>query len=290
MPRHRIERERRYRARTTDRRVQIRAVSSRPPAHAKPAGGPGPLGAAWDAIGSGASGASDRLLAAGARFRRDQHQLLSTTARGLLVSPWFAAGAGFVVAAGAFIYAPHASLSFGGAIGVTHCQVAGCNQTTELGAPPLPAGTGDGQVTAGPATKLPAATLPAGLTFSYTVTWHAHGMFGLLLTVASKHAIGNWRLAFTIPGATKLSVFGGKWQPSGTDGGTASGTGDNGYPDAATQGQTTDRPSPGTAPQPEAGHGGGQSFSLYVIVDSTSAPAAPTHCSLNGAACHFSRS
>ena len=278
MPRHRIEHQPRHRAqrptRPVVRRVQLIAVPARlqPAAHARPATGAGRVGAAFDAFGTTAS---DRLLAAGARLRRDQGPLLTGAVRGLLVSPWFAAGAGFVIAAGAFLYAPHAELEFGNAVGVTQCRLAECNQTTEQGAQGLTAGSGAAPLTDG---TTPAAS--AGLTFRYTVDWQGHGAFQMVLTVTAKHAIGDWRLALVIPGASRVSVVGATWTPSGTDGGTATGT------------TTGTGASPhGIMARPDwPGHASDQPDSVSLIVRGFGAPAAPSNCAFNGAPCQFSRS
>jgi hypothetical protein len=289
MPRHRSEREPRHRARRADRRVPVDAVSPRPPSHRKPATGP-QLGKALETIGTETSG---RLAAAGSRLRREQRDLLTGAVRGLIVSPWFAAGAGFVIAAGAFIYAPHARLDFGAAIGTSQCPLAGCHQQIEQGAPPMIAGTGDGPVTASPSstphsgrsTLAASATAP---TFTYIVNWHAHGMFQMVLTVTSRHAIGNWQLAFVIPGATRVSVTNATWHRSGTDGGTASGTGGGG---ADSYAGSRDDPSFGPSPSagPEAGRSGGRADQLSLVINGYGAPAAPSDSFYNGVACHFSQ-
>ncbi|MBO0833592.1 MAG: hypothetical protein J2P29_16650, partial [Actinobacteria bacterium] len=89
--------------------------------------------------------------------------MLTGAMRGLLGSPWFAAGAGIVIATGAVVYSPHSRLHLRPAITVTHCKVAGCNATSTSGSPPQVAGVGTEPVVAGPGQS--AAT--AGLTFSY---------------------------------------------------------------------------------------------------------------------------
>ncbi len=165
----------------------------------------------------------------GARVWPYQRQLLAGAARGLLVSPWFATGAGFVIAAGAFIYAPHAELNFGNeAIGRSSCPVAGC--TVPADAPPMVAGKGGGPVTASPSPSASSRTgggrdSSASPTFGYTVKSVGSDTFQMTFTVTSQHATGPWQLAFVIPGAADLSVVGASWQASGTDGGTASGPG-----------------------------------------------------------------
>lgn len=207
--------------------------------------------------------------------------------RGLLVSPWFAAGAGFVVAAGAFIYAPHAQIQFGNAIGVTQCKLAGCHPTTpQGGAPPIAAGAGAGPLPASPAATTPTAT--AGLTFRYAENWQTHRRFQMVLTVTGKRAVGNWRLAFVIPGATDVTVLGAAWQQSGTDGGTASGTTAGNSQEPAGTPRTPDSDWP--SHEGDAGSGNPQADAVYLIVDGEGTPGAPDGCVFDGAACQFSRS
>ncbi len=243
------------------------ADSSRPPSHAKPSTGPGQLGKAFEAIGSGAS---DRLQAAGTRLRRDQRVLLTGAVRGLTVSPWFAAGVGFVIAAGAFIYAPHASLSFGNeVIGRTPCSEAGCIIAQQA---PQITGGANGLVTPSPSASSSGGTgCHAGsdgeLGFTYTVQPHGSGMFQMTITVTSDHPIGAWQLSFEIPGATDLSVEGASWRASGTDGGTASGPGD--APSQSAVGQQADVVS-------------------FVVDGKGQLAVAPDHCYFNGSSCQFS--
>jgi hypothetical protein len=235
----------------------------------------------WQAIGTGAS---DRLIALGARFRPYRGTLLTGAVRGLLVSPWFAAGAGFVVAAGAFMYAPHAQLSFGNPlIGRTPCTVAKCHPpTAQGGAPPVPAGVGIGPVTPSAAASVPAT---AGLTFRYVVNWHTHDTFSMVLTVTGKKAIGNWQLSFVIPGASNISVLGADWKKSGTDGVSASGStfGDGDAPSGPLSTPAPGRPSP----DPGSDSVSAQPDAVYLVVNGDGAPTGPAGCSFDGVPCHF---
>jgi hypothetical protein len=293
MPRHRVEHEPRHRAPRADRRVPYSAASSRPPSHAKRSTGPGQKAKAVAAIGTGAagsrrtpshakpstgpgqkgktveaisSGTSEQLHTSGTRLRNDQRNLLSGAVRGLIVSPWFAAGAGFVIAAGAFMYAPHASLLLDTAPGRTNCPAAGCPVPQQA---PVIAGAQGGLVTASPS---PGSSSPRGRhaapdesdsapDFSYTVQPDGAGMFQMTFTMTSSQPIGDWRLSFDIPGATDLTVTGASWQPSGTDGGTASGLAAGSTPNS---GQTS-----------------------FVVRGMGEPTAAPDNCSFGGATCHF---
>jgi hypothetical protein len=291
MPRHRIEHEPRHRAPRADRRAPPYAALSRPsPSHAKPSGRQGQLGKAFDAAGSGVV---ERAGAAGTRLGRGQRDLLTGAVRGLMVSPWFAAGAGFVIAAGAFIYAPHAELSFGnGLVTQTPCSVAGCTVPQQA---PVIAGGQDGLVTPSPSPsssghtsqRAAAAESDSAPDLTYTVQQDGSGMFQMTITMTSDHPIGPWRLGFEIPGASDLSVPDASWQPSGSDGGTASGpsagsTPNAGQPSAGTSGDGADAGS-------DSG-GGGQSYRVSFVVDGKGDPTvAPDHCSFDGSACDFTQ-
>jgi len=200
--------------------------------------------------------------------------MLKRAGRRLLVSPWFAAGAGVVIATGGIVYVPHANLDFGGAIQVTHCKQAMCNLVTEQGgAPGLPADTGGGPLTASPNPL-------AGFTFSYLLlgdtTWDG---FSMLITIHAPRSIGQWKLSFVIRGATDVVVVNGaRWQQSGTDGGTASnyygGTESSAYASIS-------------------GHQSGSSRTSDTVelqVRGKGVPSPPTSCFYNGTACSFQRS
>ncbi|MBO0823552.1 MAG: hypothetical protein J2P27_06795 [Actinobacteria bacterium] len=194
--------------------------------------------------------------------------------RGLLGSPWFAAGAGIVIAAGAVVYSPHSRLHLKPAITVTHCKVAGCNNaTSKSGSSPQVAGVGTEPVIAGPGQS--AAT--AGLTFSYDVVWRSATGFGMVITVHGQHDLGSWRLAFVIPGASNLEVQGAHWRPAGPDGGTASGSTSAGQPAL-------------TSPDPfveRSRMSGADPDTAQFFVDGSGTARPPTGCVYNGASCHL---
>lgn len=287
MPRHRIEHEPRHRAPRADRRVQLsdasprppshakrpagagqrgKAIPStgtggadfrRPPSHAKPPAGQGQLGKAFETIGTGAS---ERLHTAGTRLRKEQRVLLGGAARGLMVSPWFAAGAGFVIAAGAFMYAPHASVNFDTTPGVTTCPTLGCPAPEKL---PQFNGTQGGLVAPSPS---PSSSSPRGRhaahdapTFTYTVEAEGTGMYQMVLTETSLQPIGGWQLSVEIPGATSVDVYDGV-QQSGTDGASTGGGDSHDGPGA-------DEPSPGATLGVLTESGNDPSNVLRVVVD-----------------------
>jgi len=188
--------------------------------------------------------------------------LLTGAARGLMVSPWFAAGAGFVIAAGAFIYAPHASLNFDTAPGRTVCPTPGCPVPQKE---PQIAGTEGGLVTASPAAS---SASPRGRharddsddapSFTYTVQADGTGMYQMVLTETSDQPIGSWALSVVIPGETSVAVYDGMPQ-SGGDGATAGG-GDS-------RGGADDEPSPGATAGFLNESGNDPSNILRVVVD-----------------------
>jgi hypothetical protein len=147
--------------------------------------------------------------------------------RGLLMTPWFAASTGFVIAAGMWLYSPHATISFPSAIGTIHCRVQGCL---------TPGGKGSGSLaSSAPGQRLRTrhagrgseqsvgATKPtAGLTFTFTVLWHGRDSFGAAISISGKRSLGTWQLAFRLPGTQIQNVFGAEWlQSASGDGGTA---------------------------------------------------------------------
>ena len=188
--------------------------------------------------------------------------------RGLLVTPWFAASTGFVIAAGMWLYSPHASISFPSAIGTLQCPVHGCLTS---------GGKGSGSLTsAAPGQRLKtqhkgsrterqtaASTSAAGLTFTFTVLWQGHNSFGAMIAIAGRRSPGSWQLAFRLPGTQIQNVFGAEWLPlTSSDGGTAS-------PFEGTSGRPSDQ--------------GGTSFRVF----GTGSLTGPTGCTFDGATCTF---
>jgi len=200
--------------------------------------------------------------------------MLQQAGHRLLVSPWFAAGAGFVIATGAIIYMPHARLD--PAINIIPCGGAACEHTQlapQGGAKPRPAGGG---------VPLPAVpSLPAGMTFSYQVLEESprYG-FSMLITIHSLHSFGPWQLSLVIPGATDLFVaYGARWKSSGTDGGTASsylaGTESVGFVMISAH--------------ENSGEGGStrNGYTVQFQIRGKGTPAGPSQCTYNMAPCTF---
>ncbi len=208
--------------------------------------------------------------------------MLRGAARGLMATPWFAAGMGFVLAAGLWIYSPHAELRFPSATpaGVP-CSQASC---------PAPAGHGSGSLAAtkpgvpirhprksSAGTQLPGTapgrTAATGLTFTFTVLWQRNGVFGAMISVAGKRAIKHWKLAFQMPADKITYVVGARWVPSKD--------GSAGVASVLTDplGQSDDE-------QGGPNSSGGLRSVTFMIVG-TGTAALPTSCVYKGATCAF---
>jgi hypothetical protein len=208
--------------------------------------------------------------------------------RALLVTPWFAAGVGILIAAAMALAAPkRAVLSYGPVDPGILCRHLSCALPVPRNGPgslasakpgiqlPLPStirrapAASAAESPAGPSadTVRPSATprpaAPAGVAVRYVVLRHGHGTFLSVITVQSSTKLGAWSLGFVIPGARISDVWGGKWRPSVSDsGGVVSG---RPWPWA--------RPGPGTA---------------KIVIFATGRPRPPADCTFDGEGCVFS--
>jgi hypothetical protein len=203
--------------------------------------------------------------------------------RGLIATPWFAAGTGFVLAAALWIHSPHAELRLpSGAVGQPCAQVS----CAAVASP----GTGSLAITT-PGVPIPHAhkhaktsrqgtdttsgrAASAGLTFTFQVLWQRHGTFDAMISVTGHRPPGHWQLAFQLPGDSITYVMGANWLPSpGGAGGVASAlTGRAGQPGHGPGG-------------PGAGYASPHGVEFMVVGSGT--PATPVGCFYNGASCTF---
>jgi hypothetical protein len=207
--------------------------------------------------------------------------VLRGAARGLVATPWFAAAAGFVLAAGLWMYSPHAQLKFPTALpGKVLCAQSGCTGPSAGGQGSLTVTTpgvpivhhrkasARSRQNAGAAQARSAA---AGLTFTFTLLGQRDGTFDAMIAVTGKPAAAHWQLAFELPTDTIKYVMGASWLPSSDhSGGIAS---------------------PLTASSVPWGNGGqhgrdGQDGVMFMIVG-TGSPVTPSGCFYNGASCSF---
>jgi hypothetical protein len=213
-------------------------------------------------------------------------------ARGLLVTPWFAAATAFVIAASALIYSPHPQFAFPDiAIGKVPCTSSDCaSHADQQGAGSLAINSGS-QMTpkhksgthARAAAHHPASTAVSGLTFGYYLLRPpSDSKFEVVVRVTGKRVFKNWKLAFVLRGDDIQFVFGAHWKVSGDrviatplTGGAGQhggGSGDQGR---------------GLADY-RYGHGGPlDQAGIFFTVFASGTPAAPTHCSFDGASCTF---
>jgi len=204
--------------------------------------------------------------------------------RRLMVTPWFAVATGFVVAAGLWIYSPHAELKFpDGAVGRFPCPTHGCgasqpNRGVINGGTLLPMTSGANH--AGKSSGSGGA--PRGLSFAYKLIRQPEGRFAVLIRVFGSRLPPTWRLAFTLPGDEITFVQGADWQPSGHWGGTAIWPGSVGDWQLGEQAGDLHRAGDRSSSYTSGERGVG------FIVFGVGAPVTPGSCSFNGMSCEFS--
>jgi Cellulose binding domain len=206
---------------------------------------------------------------------RGRSALVNGAVRSLLVTPWFAASAGIVIAAGLWIYTPHTVLAFPTSrLGDVPCATRGCSSAGSK--------TGGSLAVSIPGVQLrqkqrrPGQTAKpdaqgqhsaSGLTFDFTVLWQRHGKFGAAISVSGRHMPSSWRLTFEMPGTQIGSVIGAKWTAYASgDGGTAAATGER--HDGSDGDLTGEHP-------------------IGLLLMGTGSASAPTSCTFNGASCTF---
>ncbi len=207
------------------------------------------------------------------------------------MTPWFAAGAGFVLAAALWIYAPHTELRFPSASSPDEvpCTVTQCTE-----------GGGGGQA----ATNNPGQRISqeaghgrnarddvagqhsaiSGLTFTFSVPWQQNGSFQAIISVRGKNVPASWRLEFTMPGTHIRYVIGAEWRPMRTDdGGTAFSTQRQSGGGGQGNGQDNGAYGQGFG----VGRSAGRDVVSFLVMGSGSA-GTPATCVFNGSSCSFS--
>jgi hypothetical protein len=182
--------------------------------------------------------------------------------RGLLVTPWFAAGAGFVIAAALSLNSPRTFLTYrpNAAPGTSTC--ADCQPESVPTARPgvqiksVHPAQADGRA----ATAVtPAVRVRLGP--------EVDGLFSVTFLLPASEAGRSWKVQFTLPGRSVTGVVGARWQPDAAqDGGLAAALGQG-------QGQYVSPVDPG---------------SVSFLVSAGGPPVRPAGCLLDGRACHFS--
>jgi hypothetical protein len=188
-----------------------------------------------------------------------------------MLTPWFAAGAGIVIAAAVAVGSP-AALTYSQAGPSVPCS-ASCTGTapqrpdvaTASPGVALKVSGGHGRGAASAGSALPgAAKSGAGAQIGYQVIGHRHRAFIAIITVPGDLKPGTWSLAFAFSTARVERVWGALWQPAANGaGGTAFGPT-----------QWAGRP-PGAA--------GARQF--LILAKGTSKT--PSTCTLDGVSCSF---
>ena len=193
--------------------------------------------------------------------------------RSLLLTPWFAAGAGIVIAAAVAVGSP-AALTYSQAGPGVHCSVGSCAgpapQRPEVAtaSPGVALKVGGHRRGAASASSAPprAATSGggAGYQLGYQVIGHRRRGFIAIITMPGDLRPGTWSLAFVFPSARVERVWGALWQPSGDgNGGTALG------------------------PVQWAGRPPGAAGARQLLVLARGASKTPSTCTLDGVSCSF---
>jgi hypothetical protein len=209
-----------------------------------------------------------------------RHSVLHRATRSLLVTPWFAAASGFVIAASLWIYSPHAQLQFPNNNNAIHLQPChnGCAPADSQNGSGSLASSGKHRLTDSQKSGATGAGNPAlsGLTFSYFVVPSPDGKFTIRISVTGKRAIKAWELFFVLPGDRIRGITGADWQRTSRNSGTASGEGGQ-------AGQWTG--------DWQDGHGRSagdhQLYGFTFLVSGTGRPVAPTSCRYDRQACAF---
>jgi hypothetical protein len=201
-------------------------------------------------------------------------------ARALMLTPWFTASAGIVIAAALAVDSPAALTYVPNAPGV-RCPASSCagsapSQPDVATASPgvrLKTGPAPGTATsAGPGHRHVAG---AAYQLGYQVVRHWQGGFAAMITLPGDLPPGPWSLRLAFPSARVDQVWGAIWQPSG-DGGAGTATGS--WPPV----RGHDRDIPGL-------DGGPGLDARQLVIFATGRPTRPSGCSLDGARCDFGR-
>lgn len=204
-------------------------------------------------------------------------------ARSLMVTPWFAAGAGIVIAA-ALAVDSHAALTYVPNAPGVRCPVSGCLSVPGHGpdvataTPGLPF-TAGAEPRAGKAAGRGGAAAAPSYQLGYQVlqVWPS----GFLAVITMPHGMrpGPWRLRLAFRSARVDLVWGARWRPSGDgDAGTAIGPWAGLRPGPGGEG--------GAGPGPP-GAGQGPQGDGQMVISVTGTPTAPSGCRLDGMSCRF---
>lgn len=173
--------------------------------------------------------------------------------RGLLVTPWFAAGAGFVIAAALSLNAPRTFLTYrpNNTPSTSKCATCVAPESVPTSKPGVQIKSVNPAVIGGPGPARPAVRFHLGP--------ERDGAFSVTFTLPADLPGNGWRLQFALPGRSITGVYGARWRPdAGGHGGLAAG-----YLSPA---------------DPAA---------VSFTVSASGSPVTPAGCLLNAKPCHF---
>jgi hypothetical protein len=178
--------------------------------------------------------------------------------RGLLVTPWFAAGAGFVIAAALSLNSPRTILTFrpNNAPSQSKCGDCQSPESAPTSKPGVQIRSVNPAAIGGMGGSGPVVPIQLGS--------ELNGVFSVTFTLPPSQVGNGWKLRFALPGREITQVIGAPhWQPDAAyDGGVAAGP--------AHSGQVSTTPV-------------AVGFTVWV----TGSPVDPVDCQLNGHPCHF---
>jgi hypothetical protein len=178
--------------------------------------------------------------------------------RGLLVTPWFAAGAGFVIAAALSLNAPRTILTFRPNNAPSQSKCGNCQspESVPTSKPGVQIRSVDPAVIGGSGRSGPAVGIQLGS--------EPNGVFSVTFTLPPSQVGNGWKLQFALPGRDITQVVGAHWQlDAAGDGGVAAMPAQSGY----------------VSPTSRA--------AVSFLVWASGSPVDPVHCVLNGQRCHF---
>ena len=179
--------------------------------------------------------------------------------RGVLVTPWFAAGAGFVIAAALSLNAPRTFLTYRGGGGSTsRCESCQSPESVPTSRPGV-------QVKSVNPAQVGGTSPAPALVVTIRLGPEHNGVFSVTFILPADQVRNGWKLHFALPGRSISQVIGAKFRPDlAYDAGVAvEPAAQNGYVSPA-------------APAAMA-------FLVYAAGPSV----APSGCVLNGQACQF---
>jgi hypothetical protein len=177
--------------------------------------------------------------------------------RGLLVTPWFAAGAGLVIAAALSLNSPRTFLTYRPNNAPNHSKCASCQSQESV-----PTSRPGVQIRSVNPARI-GGTGAAGPAVPIQIGPERNGVFSVTFTLPAGPAAHGWNLRFALPGRSITQVLGAQWRPDAADDGGVARLTPGGY----------------VSPTNPA--------AMTVLVSASGPPVAPVDCVLNGQPCHF---